>query len=197
VLIDSETSKTCQLLLKRAGRGDTAAFAGLYDRTAPAVYGLIRSVLPDAGQADDATREVYLQTWRAASRFDPDRDDACSLLMATARRYALDRIRTVPSRHSAAGLPDRAVSGEDVADGLVRPSCARVLATVPAACREVLALIYFGGHSLVEVAELLEIPEADVLSRLNDALATLRRLRFDGASPAEETTLPRQREDAQ
>ncbi|WP_410574779.1 sigma-70 family RNA polymerase sigma factor [Amycolatopsis sp. cmx-4-61] len=187
MLIDSEQSEICQLLLQRAGQGDIAAFAGLYDRTAPAVYGLIHSVLPDAGQADDATLEVYLQTWRGASRFDPDRDDAYSLLMAIARRYVLDRIRTAPTHNSASGLAHRAKSGEDT-DFTGRPSCARVLAVVPAACREVLVWSYFGGQSLVEVAELLGIPEAEAVCRLNDALASLRQI--EDAKP------PRRREDA-
>lgn len=179
MLIDSETSEICQTLLQRAGRGDTAAFAELYDRTAPAVYGLIRSVLPDVEQAEDATFEVYVQAWRAASQYDPGRDDASSLLMAAARRYVLDRIRTAPSRAGTSGL----------------------LAAVPVTSREVLVWVYFGGQSLVEVAELLGITEAAVISRLNDALASLRRSR--GGHTADVplrnggTRLPRQREGAQ
>ncbi|UOZ03318.1 sigma factor [Amycolatopsis sp. WQ 127309] len=160
--IDSEDSELCQLLLQRAGRGDATAFAGLYDRTAPAVYGLIRSVLPDVRQADDVTLEVYRQTWRVASRFDPDRDDACSLLMATARRYVLDKIRSAPSRDGGSGPAHPAVS------------YAQAMAAVPVACREVLGWSHFGGQPLAEVAKLLGIPVAEAVSRLNDALTSLR-----------------------
>ncbi|WP_442875875.1 sigma factor [Amycolatopsis sp. NBC_01488] len=102
-----QTSHICRTLLQRAGHGDVAAFAELYDRTAPAVYGLILSVLPDAEQAEDVTLEVYVQAWRTASRYDPARADAPCLLMVTARRYLLDRIRTAPSCEGRSGPPRR------------------------------------------------------------------------------------------
>ena len=141
--------RICQTLLHRAGQGDTAAFAGLYDRTAPAVFGLIRSVLPDARQAEDVTVDVYLHAWRTASQCDPARDDAFLLLMTTAGRYAFDRIRGV--RHQDGG-PE-----QPVAPGVV------------------LALICFHGLKLAAVAELLGISRATAILYLNDALSSLRR----------------------
>lgn len=200
MVTDSDNPRICQTLLLRAGQGDTAAFAELYDRTAPAVFGLIRSILPDVGQAEDTALEVYLHAWRTASRYDPGRDDASTLLMTAARRHAVERIRTAPPRDDASGQPHRAVSAEDVADLVRRPSCAHLLAKVPVASREVLVLVCFRGQTLVEVAELLGIQKDTAVSRLNDALASLRQCRgshsVDVLPQARETSRPRQRDDA-
>lgn len=171
MVIDRDSERLCQALLQRAGRGDTAAFAEFYDRTAPAVFGLIRSVLPDVGQAERTTLEVYRHAWRTASRYDPRRDEASSLLMMTARRYVLEQIRTAPS-------------------------CAQL----PASAREVLLLVHFGGQTVGEAAELLGLPEATVIRRLNDALSSLRHSGLgpaaDPQTEAAEASVPRQREDA-
>ncbi|GLY42788.1 hypothetical protein Amsp01_088110 [Amycolatopsis sp. NBRC 101858] len=199
MLIDNETSEICRTLLQRTGQGDTVAFAELYDRTAPAVYGLIRSVLPDVEEAEDVTFEVYVQAWRTASQYDPGRDDASCLLLATARRYVLDRIRTAPAPVGASGS-HRTVPCEEVADPGGCRSCAQLLAAVPVASRDVLVWAYCGGQSLVEAAELLGITEAAAISRLGDALASLRHSRGSHSAdvPLEngETRLPRQREGA-
>lgn len=88
-------AEICQALLVRAGRGDSAAFAELYDRTVPEVFGLIRSVVPDTRAAEEITVEVYRQVWWTASRYD---GDACTLLMTTAWWCARDRIRVVSPR---------------------------------------------------------------------------------------------------
>jgi RNA polymerase sigma-70 factor (ECF subfamily) len=43
----------------RVGQGDAVAFAELYDDTAPAVFGLVRSIVPDPAQAERTTLAVY------------------------------------------------------------------------------------------------------------------------------------------
>ncbi|WP_157183095.1 sigma-70 family RNA polymerase sigma factor [Sciscionella marina] len=196
----NDQSRLCQTLLARAGHGDTAAFAGLYDHTAPAVYGLIHSILPDVRQVEEVTCEVYLHVWQTASRYNPGRDDVSTLLMTVARRYALDRLRTAPPRDDPSGQPPRAVPDEDLANLLRRLSGAQLVAALPVASREALVLIYFRGQTLSEVAELLGIPADTVLSRLNDALSRLRQHHrshsVDAPTCAGKTHRPHQRENA-
>ncbi|MFB9923878.1 sigma factor [Amycolatopsis halotolerans] len=192
----SDRSRLCQTLLQRAGQGDTAAFAELYDCTAPAVYGLIRSILPNLRQAEDVTCAVYRHAWQTASRYDPGRDDASTLLMTIARRYALDRLRTVLPRDDASGRP---APDDDVADLLRRLSGAQPVAALPAASGAALVLIYFRGQTLTEAAELLGVPADVVISRLNDAFSCLRQPRrshsADAPTCAGQTHLPRQRDN--
>ena len=53
-------------LMRRAARGDSQAFEGLYDELSPAVYGLARRVVRDPARAEDVTQEVFLAVWRKA-----------------------------------------------------------------------------------------------------------------------------------
>lgn len=195
-MTDIDGPNICRTLLRRAGRGDAAAFAELYDRTSPGVFGLVRSILTDVGLAEDITREVYLHIWRTASHYDPDRGDPSTLLMTMARRYALDRVRTSPSRDGASGQPPPAVSGEDVADLVERWAGAHLSAAAPVTSREVLVLIYFRGQTLGEVAEELGITEATAISRLNDALSSLRDHSVSAPPQPRKTSRSRPREDA-
>ncbi|WP_051790962.1 sigma-70 family RNA polymerase sigma factor [Amycolatopsis jejuensis] len=192
----SDKSRLCQTLLQRAGQGDTAAFAELYDCTAPAVYGLVRSILPDVRQAEEATCAVYRHAWQTASRYNPGRDDVSTLLMTVARRYALDRLRTALPHDGASGRP---APDDDVANLLRRLSGAEPVAALPVASGEALVLIYFRGQTLAEAAELLGIPADTVISRLNDAFSRLRRRHrshsADAPTCAGQTHLPRQREN--
>ena len=61
-----------RLLLQVAG-GDEPAFAELYRRVAPAVFGLVGKVVRNPAQAEEVTQEVFVELWRNASRFDPGR----------------------------------------------------------------------------------------------------------------------------
>lgn len=101
-------------LLAAAGRGDVRALGALYDQTAPVVFGLLRVVLGESEQAEQATQRVYLRLWRAAPRFDPRDGSAASLLLRTACRELIRPVcdsvtrSEVPSDSGAAGrlLPD-------------------------------------------------------------------------------------------
>lgn len=75
-------------LLHAAGRGDVQALGAFYDRTAPAIYRLLRDILKEQASAEQAVQQAYLQLWRSAPRFDPDLDSAWSLLLHAAHHAA-------------------------------------------------------------------------------------------------------------
>lgn len=100
-------------LLLAAGGGDLSAFAAFYDRTAPAVWGLLRGALDDSADAERAAQRVYAHLWRNAPSFDPFGVPAHSLLMSVARRELVGPIRDLVGR-----LRNPALSGDaPMADG--------------------------------------------------------------------------------
>jgi Sigma-70 region 2. len=98
-------------LLVAAGRGDLPAFATFYDQTVATVFGLLRSVLGESVGAERATERVYLQLWRAAPRFDPTGRSAYSLLLSTARRELVVRVRDAVAQNQAAIRPHEEAPG--------------------------------------------------------------------------------------
>lgn len=85
-------------LLVAAGRGDLDAYAAFYDQTAPVIFGLLRGGLGECDGAERATERVYLRLWRTAARFDPTGRSAYALLLCTARRELIGRLRDLDAR---------------------------------------------------------------------------------------------------
>lgn len=172
---DIDNAVICETLLVSAGRGDTVAFAELYDRTVPAVFNLVRSLLPDAVQAEQTTLEVYLQLWRVAMRYEPGDGDVVSLLMALAQRRALQRIRTGWAEPPSA-VPRQSPPPDAQLDAMIENlNSAQLLDAVPVDARAVLVLTHFRGHAVAEAAELLGMAETAAVARLDDALLSLRQ----------------------
>jgi hypothetical protein len=71
-------------LLVASGHDDLAAFATLYDQTAPLVHGLVRSIVHDRTAAEQVTCNAYLHAWRTAPGYDPAYVSAVGRLLGAA-----------------------------------------------------------------------------------------------------------------
>src|SRR5664279_5540759 len=85
-------------LLGRAGLGDRAAFATLYERTSPHLLAVVLRINRDRAQAEDILQEVYVNVWRAASTFDAAQSQPLTWLTSIARNRAIDSLRRLQSQ---------------------------------------------------------------------------------------------------
>ena len=167
-------------LLVRAGRGDEAAFAEVYDQLAGLVHGTVRRVLRDPAQSEEVTQEVFLELWRLAPRFDPAQGSARSWAATMAHRRAVDRVRAEEasrSRDQSDARSRRAATpdiSEEIIDMTDRREVADALDGLTDTQREAVTLAYYGGHTYREVAALLDVPEGTVKTRIRDGLIRLR-----------------------
>src|SRR5208283_6016692 len=74
-------SNELDALLREVARGDSTAFAAVYDLTRSRVYGLVTRVLRDPGYSEETTQEVYLQVWRKASSYNQAAGSALAWLL--------------------------------------------------------------------------------------------------------------------
>ena len=81
-------------LMAQVADGDQTAFAQVYDRLAPAVFGVARRVLRDPAQAEEVAQEVFVEMWRQASRFDGTRGSVRTWAVTISHRRAVDRVRS-------------------------------------------------------------------------------------------------------
>jgi len=190
----SERSRELGRLLARAGLGDRAAFATLYERTSAHLLGVVMRIHGDRAQAEDVLQEVYVNVWRAAQSFDAAQSQPLTWLTSIARNRAIDSLRraqTQPRLHSniiiaSADADDKETDVYDtVADDapgpqalLTRAADARALHAcmqgLSAAQRQSVALAFFDGLSHAEVAEAMRQPLGTVKSWVRRALLALK-----------------------
>jgi RNA polymerase sigma-70 factor (ECF subfamily) len=178
-----ETDATPDLaeLLKLSGRGDEAAFARLYDATAARAFGLAVRVVRDRSQAEEVTQEAFLEVWRTASRFDPDKGSAVSWILTLVHRKSVDRVRSAEAstrRDTAYHQGDHRAEHDSTAEAAQASMEARrvrqALGTLTEVQREALELAYFKGYTHSEVATMLDLPVGTAKTRIRDGLIRLR-----------------------
>lgn len=178
-------------LVARMARGDEAALGTLYDRYGKLAWSLAMRVLGDAREAEEAVSDAFLQAWRQAASFDPDRAQVASWLVMITRSRALDhrrawRRREVRAERAAADTgedgfaspvsrpapdPDQHAEVEEV-----RTAVRAALNGLPPEQKRAVELAYFAGLSHSEIAAELDEPLGTVKSRIRAAMEKLRGL---------------------
>ncbi|GAA1933290.1 sigma factor [Nocardioides hwasunensis] len=154
--------------LTRAGSGDAAAFADLYDVMSSRVYGTVLVLVGDPVQAEETTLAVFLDVWRTSASFDPGRGSAASWVMTIAHRHAVLCAR---ARRDDGPRPR---GSADTASGTTAPRPRRstvvaALDELPAAQRHAVDLAWFDGHPSADTA-----PPEHRPALLRSALLALR-----------------------
>jgi len=54
-------------LLHRAGTGDEAAFADVYEQLSPMVYGMVLHVVGDESAAEQVSHDAFVEMWRQSA----------------------------------------------------------------------------------------------------------------------------------
>jgi len=168
-------------LLTLVAGGDQVAFETVYDRVAPAVFGLVLRVLRDSAQSEEVAQEALLEVWRTAGRFDPARGTALAWVMTIAHRRAVDRVRseraaaTREARAAAAASPPAADEvAETVESSLEAERVRHCLDGLTGTQRESITLAYYSGLSYPQVASALGVALGTVKTRIRDGLRRLR-----------------------
>jgi RNA polymerase sigma factor (sigma-70 family) len=175
-------------LAARFADGDPDTVRAVYQSYGRLVYAVAYKVLGDAGLAEDATQQTFVQAWRSSDRFDPTRDFE-PWLATIARRVAIDVYRqsrrhrghsSIESAESALVTPPP--SAERIYDVW---EVRRAVDALPTDEQELVRLQHFAGLSQREIAQRLDIPVGTVKSRTHRAhhrlLGMLGHLRGDRA----------------
>jgi RNA polymerase sigma factor (sigma-70 family) len=187
----SEKSRDLSRLLARAGLGDRAAFAQLYERTSAHLFGVVLRINRDRAQAEDVLQEVYVNVWRAAQSFDAAQSQPLTWLTSIARNRAIDSLRRKQAEPQTQPAPLASDSDEerdvydDLADNAPGPlallsqaSDARALSQCMQGLspqqRQSVALAFYDGLSHAEVAEQMKEPLGTVKSWVRRALISLK-----------------------
>ena len=159
----SDRSRELSQLLARAGLGDRAAFATLYERTSSHLFAVVLRINRDRAQAEDILQEVYVNVWRSAQGFDAAQSQPLTWLTSIARNRAIDSLRRAQTQpqlqsvHTSADDDhDEGTMYDQVADESDGPldllsraadarELSRCMAGLSAAQRQSVALAFFDG----------------------------------------------------
>ena len=172
--VPAEERRELQRLLIRVAGGDRDALAALYQRTRAAVYGLALSYLKNAHDAQDLTQDVYVRVWDCAEQYR-SAGSPMGWLLAVCRNLCLMRLRR-EERHAALSEEewDAIPAQECGLDADERALLQGALASLADEERRIVLLHAVTGMKHREIAALLELPLATVLSKYHRALKKMR-----------------------
>lgn len=163
---------------------DRRAFDEVYAKTVDRVLNLATRIVGDADAADDVASDVYLQVWRKAADFDPERGSAIAWIMTICRSRALDALRRKSVAANYTAEFERQAANTDVESGPQdllaatdqESSVHQALQQLDAPERQLLALAYFRGYSHSELAAITGEPLGTVKTRIRRTLIKVRNL---------------------
>lgn len=173
-------------LLSRAANGDREAFAGIYDRMAPRILGVIERILGGPGAGEQVLEDVFAELWNASRSLAGGQTSVAAWLTFRARAAALDRLagrapRSLRQRDAASNSPEMVtwLPDAEAIDRVEqrRPLLAKVLGQLPREQLKALELVAFGGRAETEVADQLQEPLAKVKAELRAAARFLKHRR--------------------
>ena len=168
-----ERQELQQQLLRIAG-GEREALAELYQHTRLAVYGLALSYLKNVQDAQDLTQDVYVQVWNCAEQYCPS-GSPIGWLLTVCRNLCLMHLRREKKNAALSEEEWNAVPVQECGlDADERALLQHALALIGEEERRIVLLHAVTGMKYREIAALLEMPLATVLSKYHRALKKMR-----------------------
>jgi RNA polymerase sigma-70 factor, ECF subfamily len=175
-------------LVARCMRGDETAWEDLVRLNTRKVYGLCYRFTGSGTEAQDLTQEVFLRIFRTIGTFRQAEGSFGTWLARVTRNLLIDHYRRTRQERvtdsieeqlpmleevgaAASTRPDRGVAGREASEILQA-----TLQKLSPDLREAVILRDLQEMEYREIAEVLEIPEGTVKSRINRGRAELGRL---------------------
>jgi RNA polymerase sigma-70 factor (ECF subfamily) len=164
-------------LMQGIQAGDPEALSQLYDRYNGILKALILRVIHNEAEADDLLQEVFMEIWKQAKNFSPQKGKPLGWMVTLARRRAIDGLRKKQAyaraeerlKSETEQQPDAWVHNtteEEVTFGDTRALVRKVINKIPPAQQQAIELAFFRGMSQREIAAKTNTPLGTVKTRL-------------------------------
>lgn len=173
-----------QELMRGVLAADEAAFASFYRRFAPGLFSMVYEILHDQKEAEDVVQEAFVQMWKKASTYDPNRSGLFTWAVMISRNRALDRLRSRQRRgrtleaaaaeSAAAPIEHAAQADELLGENEERTRIRKALSHLPEPQRNAIHLAFFRGLTQAEISTQLGEPLGTIKARIRRGLMALR-----------------------
>ena len=153
--------------VQAAQSGGMAYFEELYERYATDVLRVCYFYLGDRQKAEDVCQDVFVRLMTTSPQLQEGREKAWLLKVALNR--CRDLWRGAWLKRVVLGSPAfERVPAPDEIDSLAdRQEIMQAINQLPTAFKEVILLHYYQGYGISEIAEMMELPEGTISSRLS------------------------------
>ena len=161
-------------------RDDPAYFARLYDQYATDVLRVCYFYLSDREKAEDVCQDVFVRLMTTHPLLQPGREKSWLLKVALTRcrdlwRGAwLKRVILGGPTFELIPAPDEFSRRDD------QQAMMAAINQLPATFKEVILLHYYQGMNIAEIAQMLELPEGTISSRLSRGRKKLESILLKG-----------------
>jgi RNA polymerase sigma-70 factor, ECF subfamily len=172
-----------ELLVRRAQRGERYAFEKLVERHEQRLYTLAARVLGSRDEAADAVQDALVRAWLALPRFRGDARFSTWLYRITVN--AAHDVRAKRREPPVEEPPELADPRDRFAEQELSGELQRALNALDESYRVAVVLYDVLGCSYAEIAELTEVPEGTVKSRIFRGRSELAERLGTPAEPTE------------
>ena len=153
--------------VQAAEDGGMATFEELYERYATDVLRVCYFYLGDRQKAEDVCQDVFVRLITTSPTLQEGREKAWLLKVALNR--CRDLWRSAWLKRVVLGSPAfELVPAPDEIDSLAeKQEIMQAINQLPATFKEVILLHYYQGYGISEIAEMMELPEGTISSRLS------------------------------
>ena len=165
-------SKEDLILLKKAQKGDIAAFEKLVADNQTRIYNLCYRMTHNAEDAEDMAQEALLKAWRNLRKFNA-KSSFSTWLYRIAVNTCLDKLRK--NKAKLVSIQEMGESGRMITDerslhiqerSAEREQIKEAMKALPPKHRAIVILRDVQGYSYEEIADILQCPMGTVRSRL-------------------------------
>ena len=167
-------------LLQRIAGGDKEAFTELYQRLQRPLFGFLVKLVREREMAEEVLNETLLDVWRQAGRFE-GKSSVSTWVYSIAHHKAVSRLRRIREHPLDEAAAEKIEDTAPTADMRVEENdTARLLKGMLDKLsfdhREVIQLAYYQEFSVQQIAEVLDLPENTVKTRMFYARQRLKAL---------------------
>lgn len=169
-----QTSRLIEHYISKIGKGDGEALAKVYEMTRVAVYGFALSILKNRYDAEDVLQETYIRLYQSASTYQA-KGKPMAYLFIIAKNLCLMKIRSSKKTIDIEEWEwdDMLMQQPEVTieDKIVLDAARAVLSSEE---NQIVMLHTTTGLKHREIADLLHLPLATVLSKYHRAIKKLK-----------------------
>lgn len=171
---------TDELLLERAGAGESAAFLKIYERHRDPVFRFAYRLSGSVETAEDITHDCFVGLLRNPANFRAGRAALRTYLLAAARNLWFKQLRTLDRETELDDIVEPKFQAigrgplREVLDDELTARVKKAVSALPPMQREALVLFEYEGLALNEIAEIVGADLGTVKARIHRARQGLK-----------------------